>query len=315
MVITPQSLVLLLLGTAISVNVSDAAGNLRQVPRNLQTYTQSDDYFSAMLTRVNEERAAQGLSALCTNKKLQAAAQRHSDDQATNNYMAHDGADGSTMSQRVTDAGYVWNAVAENVAAGQVDVDAVMTAWMNSPGHRANILGDYTMFGTAYAYSADSTYKHYWTQDFGSGSTEECDGGSSVTTPKADKVANEADAPVMKTLTLEPEEEKPYPETTAPELETLAPEPETPCPETEAPELEEETPCPETTAPELETLAPEPETPCPETEAPETKTFYPETPVADSYPVSTTPSTEAPAFETNAPYTRGHGKKDCKANL
>ncbi|EGZ19770.1 hypothetical protein PHYSODRAFT_409157, partial [Phytophthora sojae] len=133
-----------------------------------------------MLARVNKERAANGVSKLCMNKKLQAAAQRHSNDMAKNNYMAHDGADGSTMSQRVTQAGYEWESVAENVAAGQEDVESVMNEWMQSTGHRENILcADYTMFGTAYAYSKDSTYGYYWTQDFGSGPTESCDGGNS----------------------------------------------------------------------------------------------------------------------------------------
>ncbi|KAL3665513.1 hypothetical protein V7S43_009548 [Phytophthora oleae] len=182
MAITHSAAALLFVLAATSNGASEAA-NLRQVQRNLggETYAQSDDYFSAMLAAVNKERAANGLSALCMNKKLQNAAQRHSDDQAKNNFMAHDGSDGSTMSKRVTDAGYQWNAVAENVAAGQVDVDAVMESWMNSPGHRANILGaDYTMFGTAYVYNADSTYKHYWTQDFGAGSSEACDGSDST---------------------------------------------------------------------------------------------------------------------------------------
>ncbi|KAK1944147.1 Uncharacterized protein P3T76_004059 [Phytophthora citrophthora] len=180
-----QSTIALLLVLATASNGASEAANLRQhqVQRNLggATYAQSDDYFSAMLAAVNKERAANGLSALCMNKKLQNAAQRHSDDQAKNNFMAHDGSDGSTMSKRVTDAGYQWNAVAENVAAGQVDVTAVMESWMNSPGHRANILGvDYTMFGTAYAYNPESTYKHYWTQDFGAGSSEACDGSDST---------------------------------------------------------------------------------------------------------------------------------------
>jgi uncharacterized protein YkwD len=190
-----QSSVALLLVVAAANTVSEAA-NLRQVPRNLgATYAQSDDYFSAMLAAVNTERAAQGLSALCMNKKLHAAAQRHSDDQAKNNFMAHDGSDGSTMSKRVTDAGYKWNAVAENVAAGQVDVVDVMESWMNSPGHRANILGaDYTMFGTAYSYNADSTYKHYWTQDFGAGSNEACDAGDSSGSNKQDLVAQNQDS-------------------------------------------------------------------------------------------------------------------------
>eukprot|EP00644_Phytophthora_capsici_P001739 jgi/Phyca11/107744/e_gw1.14.304.1 len=150
------------------------AANLRQEQRNLQTYTQSDDYYSVMLNRVNQERASRGLPALCTNKKLQDAAQRHSDDQAQNNYMDHTGTDGTNMADRITEAGYDWGSVAENIAAGQPDVESVMRTWMNSPGHRENILGDYTMFGTAYAYNPNSQYKHYWTQDFGTGETEEC---------------------------------------------------------------------------------------------------------------------------------------------
>ncbi|KAL3663977.1 hypothetical protein V7S43_010864 [Phytophthora oleae] len=151
--------------------------NLRQ-PRRLQTYTQPADYVGLMLERVNLEREAQGLPTLCSNSKLQAAAQRHSDDQAANDFMNHTGSDGSSMSQRVTDAGYDWRGVAENVAAGQVDVTEVMDAWMNSEGHRHNILGDYTMLGTAYAYTSDGLYNHFWTQDFGRSDTEQCDDGS-----------------------------------------------------------------------------------------------------------------------------------------
>ncbi|POM61103.1 hypothetical protein PHPALM_29935 [Phytophthora palmivora] len=100
---------------------------------------------------------------------------RHSNDMAANDFMSHTGSNGSTMSQRITAAGYAWNSIAENVAAGQTNVDAVMTAWMNSPGHKANILSSkVTMFGCAYAYNAGSTYKHYWTQDFGMGTSESC---------------------------------------------------------------------------------------------------------------------------------------------
>ncbi|KAG1685642.1 hypothetical protein DVH05_007766 [Phytophthora capsici] len=161
-----------LFGSTSAFNVT-----LRQ-PRRLQTYTQPSDYVGWMLERVNMEREAQGLPTLCSNTKLQEAAQRHSDDQAANNFMDHTGSDGSSMSQRVTDAGYNWRGVAENVAAGQVDVDEVMDAWMNSEGHRHNILGEYTMLGTAYAYTADGLYNHFWTQDFGRSETEQCDDGS-----------------------------------------------------------------------------------------------------------------------------------------
>ncbi|KAG2889079.1 hypothetical protein PC117_g24770, partial [Phytophthora cactorum] len=162
---------------AISATSTDAdvSGNLRHESRTLQAkYTSTSQYAASMLASVNAQRAAQGLPALCMNAKLMAASMRHSTDMAVNNFMSHTGSDGSTMSMRVTAAGYKWTRVAENVAAGQSSVAAVMTSWMNSPGHRANILGDYTMFGTAYAYNIGSTYKHYWTQNFGKGSTEAC---------------------------------------------------------------------------------------------------------------------------------------------
>ncbi|KUF93185.1 hypothetical protein AM588_10009589 [Phytophthora nicotianae] len=188
MAITHSSLALLVVVSAISSDISTAFSNLRTTPRNLQTYSSYDGYFQQMLDAVNAERAKAGLSALCTNKKLAAAAARHSKDMADNDFMEHDGSDGSTMSERVTAAGYQWTAVAENVAAGQEDVASVMESWMNSEGHRANILGaDYSMFGTAYAYNADSTYKHYWTQDFGAGDTEACDSGSSTASQSTDQ--------------------------------------------------------------------------------------------------------------------------------
>ncbi|GMF50889.1 unnamed protein product [Phytophthora fragariaefolia] len=158
--------------------VSEAANLREEQHRKLQTYSQFDDYASLILDRVNLARDAQGLPALCINKKLQEAAQRHSNDQAANSYMDHTGTDGTSIEERITQVGFDWSAVAENVAAGQPDVDAVMEAWMASPGHRENILGDYTMFGTAYAYNADSTYQHYWTQDFGTGDGEKCEGDS-----------------------------------------------------------------------------------------------------------------------------------------
>ncbi|OWZ00069.1 SCP-like extracellular protein [Phytophthora megakarya] len=171
------SLALLIVIAASSTGKTDAdiISNLQHESRNLAaTYTTTSQYAAAMLASVNVQRAAQGLRPLCINTKLMAASKRHSDDMAAKNYMSHTGSDGSTMSQRITATGYKWNRIAENVAAGQRNVAAVMTSWMNSPGHRANILGDYTMFGTAYAYSSTSTYKHYWTQNFGKSSTESC---------------------------------------------------------------------------------------------------------------------------------------------
>ncbi|KAG6972385.1 hypothetical protein JG688_00004011 [Phytophthora aleatoria] len=140
--------------------------------RNLQTQT---GFQALLLAAVNKERAAVGLPSLCMNTKLQSAAQKHSNDMAANNFMSHTGSNGSSMSQRITASGFKWTAIAENVAAGQKDVTTMMQAWMNSAGHKKNILGSkYKMFGCGYAYNANSIYKRYWTQEFGTGSSESC---------------------------------------------------------------------------------------------------------------------------------------------
>ncbi|GMF50890.1 unnamed protein product [Phytophthora fragariaefolia] len=177
--ISPTSLALLVIAVAAFNGLSSAA-NLRQVQRNLAaTYRQPSDYLPVMVARVNKERAAVGLPPVCANYKLQSSSQRHSDDMADHDYMAHGGTDGSTMEKRITDSGYVWNTAGENVAAGQEDVNSVMDAWMVSPEHRANILGDYNMLGASYTFNGRGAYKHYWTQDFGKSNRESCDSGVS----------------------------------------------------------------------------------------------------------------------------------------
>ncbi|KAF1330747.1 Scp-like extracellular protein, partial [Globisporangium splendens] len=173
--------------------VCATASNAEEIQghRRLQA-AQLGNFQAAMLQAVNAERAKQGLAAFCTNSKLQTAAQLHSEDQAQHNMMSHTGSNGSQMSARITAQGFKWSGVAENVAAGQRDVASVMQSWMNSEGHRANIMGDYKFFGTGYAYNANSNYGHYWTQDFASGSGEQCDGGSSATPAPATKAPTSA---------------------------------------------------------------------------------------------------------------------------
>jgi uncharacterized protein YkwD len=98
---------------------------------------------------------------------LVAAAQMHSEDMACNNYFSHTGLDGSTVGGRSTRQGYGWSFVGENIGAGYSSPEAVVQGWMNSPGHRANILSpDYTEIGIGYAFSADSDYGTYWTAVF-----------------------------------------------------------------------------------------------------------------------------------------------------
>ncbi|KAI9908304.1 hypothetical protein PsorP6_003130 [Peronosclerospora sorghi] len=75
---------------------------------------------------------------------------------------------------------YEWSAVAENVDAGQINVADVMVSWIHSPGYLTNIMGYYTMFGSAYAFNKHGEYQHYWTQEFGSSDTDQCDSSEPV---------------------------------------------------------------------------------------------------------------------------------------
>ncbi len=94
----------------------------------------------SVVASVNQHRAQAGRRALTVDSRLTAAAQGHSDHMARERIMTHVGAGWTNAGQRITGAGYRWRTWAENVAAGQTTPAQVMAAWMNSPGHRANIL-------------------------------------------------------------------------------------------------------------------------------------------------------------------------------
>ncbi|MEW2428342.1 CAP domain-containing protein [Micromonospora sp. NPDC047644] len=112
---------------------------------------------------VNAERAKAGCQALSINTKLMTAAQRHSQDQADNKNMSHTGSDGSNAGTRLDRVGYTWRTYGENVAWNQQTPAAVMDAWMNSSGHKANILNcAFTEIGVGIANSNGP----YWTQVF-----------------------------------------------------------------------------------------------------------------------------------------------------
>ena len=129
----------------------------------------------SMLCLVNKERQRAGLSPLGLDSRLTSAAYAHSKDQARMRKMSHTGSDGSSASKRVSRAGYNWRSVGENVAYGYNSMAEVMRQWMNSSGHRANILGkQFTMFGSG---CADAGSTRYFTQTFAS------DGGKATNVP------------------------------------------------------------------------------------------------------------------------------------
>lgn len=94
----------------------------------------------AEVPSLNEYRATHGLRALSRSGRLDAAAAAHARDMQRMNLMTHTGSDGSRMTDRLKRAGYRYRAAAENVAQTRNGPDNAMRLWINSPGHRRNML-------------------------------------------------------------------------------------------------------------------------------------------------------------------------------
>ncbi|MFK7800567.1 MAG: CAP domain-containing protein [Anaerolineae bacterium] len=122
----------------------------------------------AVLDLVNARRAEAGCGPVAAERFLHEAAFLHSKDMADQRYFNHTSKDGLRFWQRAARAGYKGFAAGENIAAGQRSAESVMNSWMNSEGHRNNILNcSHTHLGIGHYYGAGSPYGHYWTQVFG----------------------------------------------------------------------------------------------------------------------------------------------------
>src|SRR3954468_2470184 len=112
----------------------------------------------------NTQRAQHGCSALRIDSHLRAAARAHSKDMRVRHYFEHNSLDGRTPWDRIKAAGYSQPG-AENIAMGYATAQAVVSGWMNSPGHRANILNcSLKAVGIGVEYGSGGPW---WTQDFG----------------------------------------------------------------------------------------------------------------------------------------------------
>ncbi|GAA0480880.1 CAP domain-containing protein [Streptomyces olivaceiscleroticus] len=117
-----------------------------------------------VLTLVNKERVTAGCAPLTADGDLTGLAQSFSEDMARRDFFAHTDPDGATPWDRAKTAG-IADLGGENIARGQRTPEAVMESWMNSPGHRANILNcDYRTLGIGIHRSPGGPW---WTQDFG----------------------------------------------------------------------------------------------------------------------------------------------------
>ncbi|AWB94421.1 SCP-like extracellular [Agromyces badenianii] len=117
-----------------------------------------------VLAIVNRERAATGCGPVSDDAGLRSVARAHSGDMAARGFFDHTNPDGQTPWDRAGAAG-ISHAGGENIARGQADAASVMQSWMNSPGHRANILNcDFTTLGVGVHEGPGGPW---WTQLFG----------------------------------------------------------------------------------------------------------------------------------------------------
>lgn len=146
------------------------------------------DPASRLLAAVNRERARRDLPPLAFDRRLASAAESHSRAMAERDFFAHCDLDsGGKVGARAEGAGYPWRAVAENLSVGRDTAEKVVAGWMNSRGHRENLLSTrYRDAGAGYVHDPadrrgvrvdedgdcrtdrrDGPYGHYWTIVFG----------------------------------------------------------------------------------------------------------------------------------------------------
>lgn len=114
---------------------------------------------------VNAERAKAGLKPLKADWELARVARFKSEDMRDNRYFDHNSPIYGTPFQMMKSFGINYRSAGENIAAGQTTAESVMKSWMNSPGHKKNILSpSFTHIGVGYA--KGGSYGHYWTQQF-----------------------------------------------------------------------------------------------------------------------------------------------------
>ncbi|HEY9641862.1 MAG TPA: CAP domain-containing protein [Coleofasciculaceae cyanobacterium] len=157
--------------TPYKLQLATKSAQNRTADEQLTAASTHNTFIQRVVDLTNTYRVQFGLQPLKLNTKLSAAAFVHSRDMALNDFFDHTGSDGSRAAERISAQGYKYLNAGENIAAGYATPEAVVEGWMNSPGHRANILypnvkeigvGFYSLAND----SGKAPYQYYWTQDF-----------------------------------------------------------------------------------------------------------------------------------------------------
>jgi len=138
----------------------EPTGSTGQVQEGKKDTTDKSDFEQQVLDLVNQERAKTGLSSLSRSEELSNVAMVKAQDMYNNNYFDHNSPTHGSPFDMMKEFGITYNTAGENIAKGQTTPTQVMKEWMNSPGHKANILNNsYTHIGIAY-------YNNTWVQEF-----------------------------------------------------------------------------------------------------------------------------------------------------
>jgi uncharacterized protein YkwD len=151
--------------TSPTATATVTAGNgVAGAPAAQSSPDQAASYEAQVVALTNDQRVAHGCPALRDDSRLRAAAVGHSVDMQVRDYFAHNTPDGLTPWTRIEAQEYS-DPSAENIAMGQSTPQSVVDAWMNSPGHRANILNcSSKAIGVGVQFGPNGPW---WTQDFG----------------------------------------------------------------------------------------------------------------------------------------------------
>lgn len=162
-----------LIGLSLAISSCDKEGTPLESPKtanNPESITVTTNLDNNLLLKLVNDRRVAGCNcgitamppvpALIWNNLLAAAASVHSKDMSTNNFFAHQSSNGNTTANRVDATGYKWITIAENIANGHTNEQAVVDAWIASEGHCKNIMS------ASIKEMGAAKEGRYWTQVF-----------------------------------------------------------------------------------------------------------------------------------------------------
>jgi uncharacterized YkwD family protein len=150
-------------GQELSIPTSSPELTSNQVKQ--ETDSSLSEFEQEVIRLTNEERESRGLDSFDIAEDVSEVARVKSEDMRDDDYFSHTSPTYGSPFDMLRSFDISYRSAGENIAAGQATPEQVVNSWMNSPGHRANILNsDFTHIGVGYA--EGGSYRHYWTQMF-----------------------------------------------------------------------------------------------------------------------------------------------------